>query len=281
MASSNYSKQQFQRTLKDYRLTPEDLNAEMNGSVRYRSLFDDDYSWDQMFSRHPEIDPESELNERCDDISAQAEKTGRAIARDACGNLESMMQHLTEKGESGSAYLYYLLNQYYIPELGKARETLINSCERQRRKNEERRTDLKISAEEAASASRLGGDRESRAIRYLEDADNYLSHFSKQLQNENMIRVMSTLLSYCSKSISDSGYRQDGRADPAYPVSDRPSGSREADEIRLSYPRRCTITSDDGDHYSVEISDGVSRYFSADLTLKQALSAAENLMSPQ
>ena len=275
-SSSGYRNTDYQKTLKNYRLDAVSLSDQMEGAVSFRGLFDEDYSWDQMFSRHAEISPEAEISERADEVTALAEKSGRSIAKKACGNLEEMMQHLSGGDESGADFLFHLLNDYYIPSLTEKREALAAECERLKRKNEERRADLRITAEEAAGASRLGGDREVRAIRFLGDADDYLMYFAKQRQNENLIRVISTILSYCAKSLPDSP------GSPAAPGLQNPdkgtSPGAARQEVTLSFPRRCTITTDDGERYSVAGSDGIDRYCSAELTLTQALSAAENLM---
>ena len=67
-SSSGYRNTDYQKTLKNYRLDAVSLSDQMEGAVSFRGLFDEDYSWDQMFSRHAEISPEAEISERADEV---------------------------------------------------------------------------------------------------------------------------------------------------------------------------------------------------------------------
>ena len=128
---------------------------------------------------------------------------------------------------------------------------------------------------------------------------------------ENLIRVMSTILSYCSRMMPDEaeailGHGQESgeKERPGGPVRKEAAGGTgeippetlrtgrqdrngpavrgeekpEAAGRRLAFPRRLTMTTDDGSEYTVEASDGEQRLFRAGLTPDEALAAIRTWM---
>ena len=67
------------------------MREEMEKAVVFERFFDDDYSWDQLFSKHAEMDPQMELDARADTAADLAEKEGRRLAGEAVRSLASLV----------------------------------------------------------------------------------------------------------------------------------------------------------------------------------------------
>ncbi|MDO4620669.1 MAG: hypothetical protein Q4B09_08625 [Lachnospiraceae bacterium] len=261
-SSARCTTEEYEKAIRSFALDTADLSARMSVETEIDYLLDDDLSWEQLFSKRAETDPETEVGRRIRQLERSAEEAGKVLAREACRNLEAMIREYRRREEYGNDFVYCLLVDHYLPLVTDARGELITECARMKQREEELRADLEQTAEETAEASRLGGEREARTLDYLSDADHYLEYAAKERMQENLIRVLSTILSYCQKKLPENN-------EPAEPAKE---------ELQLSYPRRCTITTDDGISYAVEISDGVDRVFESSQSLEQALETAKRWM---
>ena len=260
MISVKCNRKEYEAAVDRFHLDPRGMREEMEKAVVFERFFDDDYSWDQLFSKHAEMDPQMELDARADTAADLAEKEGRRLAGEAVRSLASLVGAFSRKREYGYDFLRHFLTDFYVP---------------------------------------------------LVRADDYLTAVTRLRIRENLIRVMSTILSYCSRMMPDEaeailGHGQESgeKERPGGPVRKEAAGGTgeippetlrtgrqdrngpavrgeekpEAAGRRLAFPRRLTMTTDDGSEYTVEASDGEQRLFRAGLTPDEALAAIRTWM---
>ena len=271
MISVKCNRKEYEAAVDRFHLDPRGMREEMEKAVVFERFFDDDYSWDQLFSKHAEMDPQMELDARADTAADLAEKEGRRLAGEAVRSLASLVGAFSRKREYGYDFLRHFLTDFYVPLVKKTQEEWISDASGCREEVSDQSLRLSILTDKVRTAPRLGGSRESLTLDFLEGADDYLTAVTRLRIRENLIRVMSTVLTYCSRMM------------PAGSMTDaaRPEKAAERQETagrRLAFPRRLTMTTDDGSEYTVEASDGEQRLFRAGLTPDEALAAIRTWM---
>lgn len=311
MISVKCNRKEYEAAVDRFHLDPRGMREEMEKAVVFERFFDDDYSWDQLFSKHAEMDPQMELDARADTAADLAEKEGRRLAGEAVRSLASLVGAFSRKREYGYDFLRHFLTDFYVPLVKKTQEEWISDASGCREEVSDQSLRLSILTDKVRTAPRLGGSRESLTLDFLEGADDYLTAVTRLRIRENLIRVMSTILSYCSRMMPDEaeailGHGQESgeKERPGGPVRKEAAGGTgeippetlrtgrqdrngpavrgeekpETAGRRLAFPRRLTMTTDDGSEYTVEASDGEQRLFRAGLTPDEALAAIRTWM---
>ena len=57
MISVKCNRKEYEAAVDRFHLDPRGMREEMEKAVVFERFFDDDYSWDQLFSKHAEMDP--------------------------------------------------------------------------------------------------------------------------------------------------------------------------------------------------------------------------------
>lgn len=198
LANRRCTKREYAALIQATPLIPE-LEEIQEDSVAYWSFYDEEYTWETLFSKKAEIDLSQILKQWLRRMLGElASRQAAAEKRQKVMFYQAMTVYLKDI-KHGPMFVEHFLSARYLPELTEKMEVARTQEDSRHRQERELRREIEESRELAAKARRFGGEREERLDEYIDAMENYRAHLFRMYQSEATAELLKTVLRQAQK----------------------------------------------------------------------------------